>query len=102
MKTGILLSVMFLILSGLACAPDLETGHMGGWDHMMGYGGGVLMWFLFLILVAIVIYLVLQSTRSRTGDGAPRETPMEILKKRFARGEITKEEYEERKRILEG
>jgi putative membrane protein len=102
MKTRILLSVMFLILSAVACAPDLDTAPMGGWNHMMGYGGGILMWFLFLILVAVVVYLVIQSTRARTGDGAPKETAMEILKKRFARGEITKEEYEERKRILEG
>jgi putative membrane protein len=102
MKTGILLSVMFLILSVVACTPDLDTGQMGGWNHMMGYGGGILLWFLFLILVAVVAYLVIQSTRSRTGDGTHRETAMEILKKRFARGEITKEEYEERKRILEG
>jgi putative membrane protein len=69
---------------------------------MMGYGGGILMWFLFLILAAVVVYLVIQSTRSRTGNGAPRESAMEILKKRFAKGEITKEEYEEMKRTLEG
>jgi putative membrane protein len=101
MKTAILLSVMFLILSTVACTPDLDTGHMGDWDHMMGYGGGLIMWFLFLILVAVVVYLVIQSTKSRAGDGAPKETAMEILKKRFARGEISKEEYEEIKRTLE-
>jgi putative membrane protein len=102
MKTGVLLIVMFMILSAVACTPDLDTGHMSDWNHMMGYGGGILTWFLFLILVAVVVYLVIQSTKSRTGDGAPKETAREILKKRYARGEITKEEYEERKRILEG
>ena len=35
------------------------------------------------------------------GQRTNRETPIEILKKRFARGEITKEEYEDRKQILE-
>jgi putative membrane protein len=102
MKTGILLSVMFLVLSAVACAPDLDTEHMAGWNHMMGYGGGILVWFLFLILIAVIAYFVIQSTRSRTRDGAPKETAMEILQKRFARGEISKDEYEERKRILQG
>ena len=30
-----------------------------------------------------------------------KNSPMEILKKRFASGEISREEYEERKNILE-
>ncbi len=30
-----------------------------------------------------------------------KDTPLEILKKRFASGELTKEEFEERKKILE-
>lgn len=35
------------------------------------------------------------------GQRTIRETPLDILKKRFARGEITKEEYEERKQIFD-
>jgi uncharacterized membrane protein len=31
----------------------------------------------------------------------PAKPPLEILKERYARGEIDKEEYEERKRVLE-
>jgi len=30
-----------------------------------------------------------------------KESPLDILKRRYASGEITKEEYEERKKILE-
>jgi putative membrane protein len=30
----------------------------------------------------------------------PRRTPLDILKERFARGEIDKQEYEERRRVL--
>jgi putative membrane protein len=30
-----------------------------------------------------------------------KKTPLDLLKGRFARGEIDKEEYEERRRILE-
>lgn len=35
------------------------------------------------------------------GQRKKKDTPLDILKKRFASGEITKEEYEESKKILE-
>ncbi|HFA60287.1 MAG TPA: SHOCT domain-containing protein, partial [Rhodospirillales bacterium] len=34
------------------------------------------------------------------GAGSARPDPLDILKERLARGEITPEEYEERKRVL--
>jgi len=54
------------------------------------------MWLILAILVVIVIYFIAQ-TRS---GGSVRETPLEILKKRYAKGEITKEEYDRMKRDL--
>ncbi|MGB7061767.1 MAG: SHOCT domain-containing protein, partial [Candidatus Zixiibacteriota bacterium] len=62
--------------------------------HGAGY-----MWILLLIVIAVAVYLVIESQRPRTGGD--KETPLEILKKRFARGEITKEQFEEMKRKLE-
>ncbi|MCQ6961512.1 SHOCT domain-containing protein [Mucilaginibacter sp. JC4] len=35
------------------------------------------------------------------GQRKKKDSPLDILKKRFASGEITKEEYHERKKILE-
>jgi len=57
------------------------------------------MWILFLILLGVAVYFILQSTKSK---GLFRETPMDILKKRYAKGEITKEEFERMKKELEG
>lgn len=84
---------------------DGGYGPMGGrWDHMMNYGygfGGMFMWILFVVIIAVVAYFVIQSTRAKTSGGTQQETPLDILKKRYAKGEITKEDYDRMKRDLE-
>ncbi|HFB68551.1 MAG TPA: SHOCT domain-containing protein [Calditrichae bacterium] len=67
------------------------------WGHM-GFG-----WFIWLIILAVFVWLVVQiASRNRSGgEGSTRtETPLEILKKRYARGEISKEEFERMKNDL--
>lgn len=63
------------------------------------------MWILFLVVIVVVVYFILQSTRSRNYDGSfretARETSIDILKRRYARGEISKEEFEQMKKDLE-
>ena len=58
----------------------------------------MLVWWILAIigLVALVRWAVHFPER-RQGDGSP----LEILRDRYARGEIDKREYEERKRTLE-
>lgn len=75
-----------------------------GWSNMMsGWNGfGILGWLpmlLFWILlilgvVALLRYLV------RSGQHDNGKTPFEILKERYARGEIDKKEFEDRKKDL--
>jgi putative membrane protein len=83
------------------------------WEHHMMWGGG---WYgmifgpLFMILVlAVVIAVAVLIMRSLGGpwQGAapphyppPGRTPLDILKERFARGEIDKNEFEDRRRVL--
>ena len=80
--------------------------HMHDWDHMMDYPhGGILMWIIFLALVVLAIVLIVQSTRGRAPSGpvsgpAP-ETAIDILKKRYAKGEITKDEFDRMKEDLQ-
>lgn len=93
----------------LATPASAQQGYPYG-PHMMGWHGGWLgMLFapLFIILVlAIVIAVAILLVRSLGGpwQGAapppPSRTPLDILQERFARGEIDKEEYEERRRVL--
>jgi putative membrane protein len=69
---------------------------------MMGYGyGGIFMWLIVLVLVGVVIYYLLQISRSKGSDGSIIETPLDILKKRYAKGEIDKEEFDRKKKDLE-
>ena len=62
--------------------------HWNTWWHS---GGMWLFWFGVLAIVGVVIYLMMRSMKKAE---PPRETPQELLKKRFARGEIEREEYE--------
>ena len=83
----------------------------GGWGW--GLGHGVFPFFLvgagfrLIILAAIVVGVVyLVRGISRRGGGGRGwsgggESARDILEKRYARGEITKEEFEEMKRTLE-
>ena len=76
----------------------------GGWYGMMVFGP------LFMILVlAVVVAIVVLLVRWLGGPWhslqpphqlPPGRTPLDILKERFARGEIEKEEFEERRRVL--
>jgi putative membrane protein len=56
------------------------------------------MWLIAVVVILIALYFIFQGQKNRT----TRETPLEILKKRYAKGEITKEEYDTMKRNLSG
>ena len=54
---------------------------------------------LFLVLVVVGVVMLLWVLNANRGAG--RSDPVAILKERYARGEISLEEYEEHKRNLE-
>lgn len=73
-------------------------------QHMMdGWGGGygmvfmIILWIFILALIVTVIWFLIQrgsqSSTSSVSDSAPRN----ILKKRYASGEINEEEYRKMK-----
>lgn len=75
-------------------------GHMwNGWD--MGWAGGwmMLVWVLVLGLIVWGVVALTRSTRRDTRDTQP--TPAEVLQMRFARGEISEEEYRQARAALD-
>jgi putative membrane protein len=73
---------------------------------MMGYGdygfmGGFGWIWMVLVLVAVVALLVWgMGVLSGTRDRAAEPTPLEVLKRRYAAGEITQTEFEQARRAL--
>lgn len=95
----------------LAAGPALADprGDFGYWGHpMMGFGWifGFLFMLLVIVLIVAAIVVVLRwlgiGWAGQAGGGSPRPDPLDVLKERLARGEISVEEYEERKRALGG
>lgn len=67
-------------------------------EHFSGMGIG--MWFFWIVLVVIIVVIVKAVTASGTLP-LPKEDPMEILKSRYARGDIDDKEFQRRKSELE-
>ena len=75
---------------------------MNGMDGMMGCGVMAVVWLLFAVLLVVgVVVLVRALTDRGAGTGSRGPSAIEILEERFARGEIDREEFEERRRSLQ-
>jgi len=81
----------------------------GPYGYDMFYGLGHLLGSIFwiVVLVALILFVIRLMGGGRRHPrhwmgGAPwmNQTALEILRERFAKGEISKEEYEERKKVL--
>ena len=102
------------LLASLVAAP--AGAQYGAGSPYYGYGPGM-MWgggwvgpffglFMMAVAFAILVGLTVAVIRWLVGLGGnhvsppSKSTPLDILKERFARGEIDKDEFEERKRHL--
>ncbi len=95
------------LASGPAFAQGtFERGWMGdgfGWGGMMVGGGLAMIVFWGGIILLVVLLARWMGSGPRQGEShPPRQTALEILQERYARGEIDKAEYEERRKTLSG
>jgi putative membrane protein len=98
---------------GWGC-PVIGTHRQGGMMGMMRQTGNVQSGFLysnlgsiilfdtiFIAILLLGIYLIWKSTQTRSLEAPkPSDRSLEILKERYTKGEITKEEYDRIKREL--
>jgi putative membrane protein len=79
-----------------------DDWHMGGWPMMGGGMWCLLFWVVVAIVVVLLIVFVVRYLTAKKPAGKAEKSSVEILKERYARGEISKAEFEEMKRDLEG
>jgi putative membrane protein len=89
-----------------AAAQETPPGWRSGpmWDGHWGWMFmGPLMMIIFVAAVVVLVVVALRWIAGGGQHGAPpaTRTPLDILKERFARGEIDKAEFEERRRLLQ-
>ena len=75
------------------------------WNHMsdgMGWGIGGLGMFLIVVIAVVAVVVLLKSFSGSGMSDSPREkSPLDTLKERYARGDIGREEFEQKRRDLE-
>lgn len=101
--TTLVASLSVPALPASAQADTWEGGwHDGwGWGHM--FFGSIMMllfWGGLIILIVLAVRWMGAGPGRANGGAAPGSRALDVLEERFARGEIDKEEFEERRRLL--
>ncbi len=89
-------------LWGVGCW-QAGPGAMGGYGFPWGmhtFGGGILMFLFWVVIIGGIALLVVGLARQGIQPTERGEAPLDILKRRYASGEIDREEFERMKELL--
>ncbi|MBU2493293.1 MAG: SHOCT domain-containing protein [Bacteroidetes bacterium] len=66
-------------------------------------GGMWFGWIFWIVIIGLIAYLIIRLTNQKNNNQSiqSNENPLDILKKRYARGEISKEEFDKIKSDIE-
>ncbi len=73
---------------------------MNGFYHGWGMGFGWLAGIIFLVVLIWLIVKVTNQTHAGSSNQSVKNSALDILKERYARGEIGKEEFEGKKKDI--
>jgi putative membrane protein len=92
--------IVFASTSPVVLADPGDWGHMDGWG---GWGMAVFGWLFMALIVVLVAWLIWTTVRGgEPRRPSSRSAALEVLDERYARGEIEREEYLQRKEDLRG
>ena len=108
---GIALALIALLGGGWLLGSQLWSrgccqsgfGMMGNYGSMWGmhtFGGGILMFLFWGLIIGGIALLVAGLARQGTQGAGRGESPFDILNRRYASGEIDREEFERMKELL--
>ncbi|MEN8135467.1 MAG: SHOCT domain-containing protein [Thermodesulfobacteriota bacterium] len=105
-KMTSLLSVLLTTSLAHAHGPDDYPAWPGmmGWSHGTGWFMHALMvaaWIVVVVAIIAIFRWWVQSKYEKSERDDPKDSAMNILKRRYAKGEIDKAEFEEKKRVIE-
>ena len=76
------------------------SGMMPGYGDFPWFGGIIMVLFWVLVIVGIIALIKGLIYYKPIAEDQSEETALEILKRRYAQGEITKRDFEDKKRYL--
>ena len=68
-------------------------------DHMFGWGiwGAFMMLIFWAVVIAFIIWIAREASGRHSSHGTRQDSALNILRERYAKGEISKEEFETKK-----
>jgi len=105
--SAILLLSMFtgMMAPGVVGDGALGTGMMPGhgwmWGLGMGFGGVAMVLFWGVLILGVILLARAAGLAGSAREGPGARSPLDVLKHRYAAGEITREQFEQTKRDLQ-
>jgi putative membrane protein len=74
----------------------------GGWGYGIPGFGMILVWVVVIALAVLLVRAIAGTGKNAGRESGTRKTALQILEERYARGEIEREEFEQKRRDLSG